>query len=540
MSEQRHGGWHAIDAALDAGASTLFTLSGAHIFPLYDAAVEGNTGSRMRLVDVRHEATAVFAAEATARLTRTPGFAAVTAGPGVTNAVTAITSARFNSAPVVLIGGRSPAFRWGTGALQEMDHVPLLESITKSAVTAASPESIGPAVAEAFRVALTPRRGPAFVDVPMDVFYTPSPYPGPAAARVPVAVEPVGLDQAVAELSRSERPVLVLGSGVYAAGAEVAARELAESLRIPVIANGMGRGVIPGSSPLLVNRARGKALGALGEADLVIVVGTELDFRLNYGSFGTARVVHVVESAEQVAAHATLAATVVGDLGAALAGLAGARVTDPEWAEALAAAVAEAKAGDTVLGSDETPLHPARVFGELLPRLTPETTVIGDGGDFVSFAGKYVEPELPGRWLDPGPFGALGTGLGYALATKVARPDDPAVLLLGDGAAGFSLMDAETLVRHGLPVVIVVGNNSAWGLEKHPMRLLHGYDVLADLGHETSYDGVVEALGGSGETVRTGTELGPALDRAFESGKPYLVNVLTDPEKPYPRSTTGL
>jgi acetolactate synthase-1/2/3 large subunit len=180
------------------------------------------------------------------------------------------------------------------------------------------------------------------------------------------------------------------------------------------------------------------------------------------------------------------------------------------------------------------------VYGELLPLLGDDAVVIGDGGDFVSWAGKLVEPARPGCWLDPGPYGCLGAGVGAAAAARVARPASQVVLLLGDGAAGMSLMDVDTLVRHRLPVVMVVGNNGAWGLEKHPMRMLYGYDVAADLRAETRYDGVVQALGGAGETVSRPDELGPALRRAFGSGVPYLVNVLTDPAVAYPRSTTGV
>ena len=185
-------------------------------------------------------------------------------------------------------------------------------------------------------------------------------------------------------------------------------------------------------------------------------------------------------------------------------------------------------------------MHPARIYGELLKVLDDDAVVIGDGGDFVSFAGKYIEPARPGGWLDPGPFGCLGTGLGYAIAARVARPAGQVVLLLGDGAAGFSLMDADTLVRHGLPVVVVCGNNAGWGLERHPMRALYGYDVAADLQPGCRYDEVVRALGGAGELVTEAADIGPALRRAFDAGVPYLVNVVTDPEIAYPRSTTGV
>jgi thiamine pyrophosphate-dependent acetolactate synthase large subunit-like protein len=172
--------------------------------------------------------------------------------------------------------------------------------------------------------------------------------------------------------------------------------------------------------------------------------------------------------------------------------------------------------------------------------LSDDTVIIGDGGDFVSYAGRYIEPRRPGCWLDPGPYGCLGTGLGYAIAARIARPSAPVVLLLGDGAAGFSLMDVDTLVRHRLPVVMVVGNNGVWGLEKHPMRFLYGYDVAAELAPQTRYDEVVKALGGAGETVTKPADIGAALRRGFGSDVPYLVNVITDPEVMYPRSTTGV
>jgi acetolactate synthase-1/2/3 large subunit len=193
-----------------------------------------------------------------------------------------------------------------------------------------------------------------------------------------------------------------------------------------------------------------------------------------------------------------------------------------------------------LLSAEADPIHPARIYGELVPRLADDSVVIGDGGDFVSFAGKYVEPQRPGGWLDPGPYGCLGAGLGSAIAARLARPSAQVVLLLGDGAAGFSLMDVDTLVRHDLPVVMVMGNNSAWGLEKGPMQMIYGYDVIADLAHRTRYDEVVKALGGGGETVTDPKEIGPAIDRAFDSGVPYLVNVITDVGATYPRNTFGI
>ena len=313
----------------------------------------------------------------------------------------------------------------------------------------------------------------------------------------------------------------------------------------------MGRGVIPGGHPLLVTKARGAALGG---ADLVVVAGTPLDFRLGYGVFGgkdgatPARVVHLADSPGQVSQHADLAAEASGDLTLVLDGLRDAvasLVRRPDWSAWVEQPAGHRRrpassATRALLSAEADPIHPARIYGELVPRLAEDAIVIGDGGDFVSFAGKFVEPKRPGGWLDPGPYGCLGAGLGAAIAARIARPSAQVVLLYGDGAAGMSLMDVDTLVRHNLPVVMVCGNNSAWGLEKGPMQMLYGYDVAADLAPQTRYDEVVPALGGAGETVTDPREIGPALDRAFAANVPYLVNVITDVNAPYPRNTFGI
>jgi thiamine pyrophosphate-dependent acetolactate synthase large subunit-like protein len=553
-----HGGAHALAAARQHGVSVMFTLSGGHVFPLYDAAVKpSGTDTPVRLLDVRHEQTAVFAAEATARLTRMPGLAVVTAGPGVTNSVSAVTTAWFNGAPVVVLAGRAPDHRWGAGSLQEMDHPPLLAPVTKRAWTEHDTAKVGDSVDEAFRLAATAHRGPVFLDISLEALYGQAEAgrpAGPASRPIPAPAPDGGdVDRIAGLLREARRPVLILGSDVWLGGAEDAAREAAEALRLPVIANGQARGVLPRGHELLVTRARS---AALRQADLVIVAGTPLDFRLGYGSFGPAdapaRVVHVADSPAGVATHVPLAASAAGDLTAFFGSLAasgapsasgapGASGADPGWGPGLAEAVRAALAADgPLLASSADPVHPARIYGELLKVLDDDAVVIGDGGDFVSFAGKYVEPARPGGWLDPGPFGCLGTGLGYAIAARIARPSAQVVLLLGDGAAGFSLMDADTLVRHGLPVVMICGNNAGWGLERHPMRSLYGYDVAADLQPGCRYDEVVRALGGAGELVTAPGDIGPALRRAFDSGVPYLVNVATDPEVAYPRSTTGV
>jgi acetolactate synthase-1/2/3 large subunit len=557
-----HGGAHAVAAARRHGVETMFTLSGGHVFPLYDGAVKADPP--MRIVDVRHEQTAVFAAEATARLSRTPGLAVLTAGPGVTNGMSAITTAHFNGSPLVVIAGRAPDYRWGSGSLQEIDHPVLLQAITKRAWTEHETARIGPATDEAFRIATARHRGPVFLDASLEaLFGAAAAEPGQpgganAATDPPDQPDPAAIDQIAGLLARASRPVLVLGSDVWLDGAHEAARAAAEELRLPVIANGQGRGVLPAGHDLLVSRARS---AALGEADLVIVAGTPLDFRLGYGEYGgkngtpPAQVVHVADAPSQLARHRELAAAAAGSLtafftqlGGAAAGPRPGRASWPweaggetGWLPRLQAASRQATAADApLLASEAEPIHPMRIYGELARILDDDAVVIGDGGDFVSYAGKHIEPRRPGGWLDPGPYGCLGTGLGYAIAARIARPSAQVVLLLGDGAAGFSLMDADTLVRHGLPVVMICGNNGIWGLEKHPMQALYGYDVAADLQPQCRYDQVVAALGGAGELVARPADIGPALRRGFDSGAPYLVNILTDPKNAYPRSTTGI
>lgn len=534
-----HGGLIAAAALQAQGVDTLFTLSGGHLFSLYDGCVKRG----VRLVDVRHEQTATFAAEGWAKVTRRLGAAALTAGPGITNGVSAITGAFLNGSPLLVLGGRAPALRWGQGSLQELDPVPIVATVTKSARTCARAEQIEAVIAEAAHQALTPQRGPAFVDFPLDVLFGQAKSTLRGAAAAPVSREPDSdVVNALGELlAAAERPVLMVGADVYWGRAEGALGRIAEGLRVPVFANGLGRGCLAADHPQAFSRARSMAFK---QADLVLVAGTPLDFRLGFGRFGAARVVHLMETAERVASHVDLAAGASGDLTGLLDGLCEATLTRgwrgaDAWLEHLRAEEDKRRTEErAMLTAESDPIHPGRVYGELLQRLDRDAIVVGDGGDFVSYAGKLVDSYVPGSFLDPGPFGCLGTGPGYALAAKMARPDRQVVLLLGDGAAGFSLGDFDTLARFGLEVVIVVGNNGCWGLEKHPMRQLFGYHVAAELSREARYDQVCRALGGAGERVERPAEIGAALERALDHrGGPYLLEVLTDPEDAYPRSS---
>ncbi len=534
----RHGGHLALDVLRAYGVQEMFTLSGGHVFPLYDAA----HATDFPIYDVRHEQTAVFAAEGVAKLARRLGLAVLTAGPGVTNGVSAVTTAHFNGSPVLVLGGRAPQWRWGAGSLQEIDHVPILASITKHAATVVATAAIQGDVARAADAALSGRRGPAFLDFPIDVIFAEADADADATGCHPPdrpEPDPSDVDSAARLIARAERPVLIAGSDVYADGAWVELAAAAEALRLPVFANGMGRGCLPADHELSFGRARRVATK---DADVVVVVGTPLDFRLSFGDFGEATVVHIVDSVQQRAKHVQVACSPAGDLRTVLAGLAayaGHRADHEDWLTTLREAETAARGKEEdALGAVNTPIAPSRIYGELRRVLARDAVVVCDGGDFVSYAGKYLDSYTPGCWLDPGPYGCLGTGQGYAMAARLTRPDAQVCLLLGDGAAGFSLMDVDSLVRHRLPVVMVVGNNGIWGLEKHPMRQMYGYDVAADLQPGLRYDDVVRALGGAGETVTEAADLPAALGRAFDAGVPYLVNVLTDPADAYPRSSS--
>ena len=536
MTITGHGGELALAALTPFGVRELFTLSGGHVFPLYDAAVK----QEVRIVDVRHEQTATFAAEGTAKLTRRPGVAVLTAGPGVTNGISAVTTAHFNGSPLIVLGGRAPQARWGAGSLQEFDHVPVLAPITKKAMTITDPNTIVEEIVGLAELADAPHRGPVFADFPLDVIFADGASPMPTGRIVHVhdEVDADELDRVGALIAAADRPALIAGSDVYWAGAWEELREAVERLRVPTFVNGLGRGCLAADHELAFSRTRGLLKT---EADLVIVVGTPLDFRLSFGRFGDAQVVHVVDDPSLRAAHVDAAASIAGNIQAVLRHWAVGNwpTTDHEpWVQRLRDLESKAAADEAPgLEADSSPIKPSRIYGEVRRRLDRDAVVVNDGGDFVSYSGKYIDSYEPGCWLDPGPYGCLGTGMGYAIAARIARPDKQVLVMMGDGAAGFSLMDADTLVRHNLPVVIVVGNNGIWGLEKHPMQAIYGYDVAAELTPGTRYDDVVEALGGAGEMVTRPEDIGPALDRGFASGVPYLVNVLTDPEDIYPRQS---
>jgi acetolactate synthase-1/2/3 large subunit len=556
QAELFHGGRLVARRLKARGVSRLFTLSGGHLFSIYD----GCRSEGIEIVDVRHESAAAFAAEGWAKVTREPGVCALTAGPGVTNGISAIASAQANHSPIVVLGGRAPALRWGQGSLQEIDHVPFVRPLTKLAATPTSAAEIPGLVEEAFALALRPHCGPTFVDFPLDYVFMEAAEPpaeelagGAEGTTGSTALTGSGaamladggaIERAAALLAEAERPVVMAGTDLYWGRGEGALLELVEALRVPVFLNGLARGCVPADHELFFSRTRGQALKG---ADVALVIGVPMDFRLGFGaSFGEETAIVAIDVAEPQRPHPReVAVELYGDLSRGLADLrsaahaAGARAeASAGWVAHLRAAERERREAERVELEDErAPLHPMRLYGELGKVLDRDAIVIGDGGDYVSYAGRVIDSYHPGCWLDPGPFGCLGAGPGYALAAKLARPRSQVVLLLGDGAFGFSAMEFDTLARHGVDVVGVMGNNGIWALEKHPMEFLYGYSVAAELRPATRYDEVVGALGGHGELVERPADVVPALERAFSAGVPALVNVLTDPAVVYPRKS---
>jgi acetolactate synthase-1/2/3 large subunit len=533
-----HGGRLVARTLASRGVSHLFSLSGGHLFSIYDGCREEG----IEVVDTRHEASAAWAAEGLAKATRRPGVCALTAGPGVTNGMSPLAGAQQNRSPLVVLGGRAPEMRWGSGSLQEIDHVPFVAPLTKSAQTVRETARIPEVTAAAIDGALAQPSGPTFVDYPLDVVFqeAEADVPGRSVGSAGGVVD--RSDEAAALLAGATRPAIMAGTGLYWAKAEVELQGLAEALGIPVFLNGMGRGCIAADHELCFSRARGKGLK---EADVALVVGVPLDFRLGFGaSFGEeTMIVYLDVEPSRLAATRQAEIELVGDIPSTLVALresagtaGGRRRNDDPWLAALRETEVERREGERGdLNDERAPLHPVRIYRELNDLLDRDAIVIGDGGDFVSYAGRFIETHVPGAWMDPGPFGCLGAGPGQAIGAAKAQPGRQICLLLGDGAFGFSGLEFDTMARHDLPVVGIVGNNGIWALEHHPMKFLYGYSLAAELRPATRYDRIADALGCHAELVSRPGELRPALERAFAAGRPALVNVLTDPEVVYPR-----
>ncbi len=528
------------------GVKHLFTLSGLHIAPIYAACVEEG----ISLVDTRHEQAAAHAADATARLSRGIGVCAVTAGPGVTDALTGIANAYAANSPVLLLGGAAPSFNAGKGSLQEMEQVDLFTRITKWSDRVPSPDRVPTYLAKAFRTMLTGRPGPVFLEVPWDVLSngveeSECPLPTAYRTRARQPGDPAFVSRAAQLLAGAERPAIVAGSSIHWDDAAAQLSELAERSGAAVYLNGAGRGSLAADHPHFFSHSR---KDALAEADVVLIVGTPLDFRLGYGAgiAETAKIVQVDNDAAEIGRNRAVDVGIAGDSHSVLEQLLAAippRRKGGSWLRQLRELEqAKAERQAAYERSDQVPIHHFRLAKDLdaVARAAGDSMFVADGGNWVAIAAKVIGLRKPGRWLDPGPLGCLGVGAPFAIASKLLHPDRPVFVIQGDGSFGFNGMDFDTALRFKLPMVVVVGNDAAWGQIRLPQVQLFGPEKSpATQLAPTRYDRVVEALGGHGELVTQPAQIRPALERALQSGTVACVNVILDPEAPAASGAQG-
>lgn len=530
-----HGGRLVARALKREGVDTIFTLCGGHIMTIYDGCLDEG----IRVVDVRHEQAAVMAADGMARVTRNPGFAAVTAGPGVMNGITGIANARAADSPVVTLGGQSDFARFGQGALQEGPQVPVVAPLTKWAASCYEARLLPDYIHTAFREAASPRTGPTFLEVPWDILFAEADEgerPGEKRTRVLASTRASerDLDAAARLLVEAERPVVVAGANVWWAQGEAQLRAFADAFQAPVYLNSLARGMLPRAHPHFLVHSRGKALA---EADVVLDLGTPFDFRMGFGEglAKDAKVIHAEPIASMVGRFPVDVA-LVGDLRVSLvelhARLRGRPAKDRSaWMQRLRAHD-EKKRADNEEGerADGSPMHALRFLKELNDIVDDDTIVVGDGGNIVALAGKVLEVSQPGHWLDPGPYGTLGVGLPFAMAAKLARPAKKVLVLSGDGAFGLNGMEIESCARQDIPVVCVVANDGAWNQIRDPQVMLYGEErgLATALNPNARYDLMAQAMGAHGERVSEPKEVGAAIERAFASGKASVVDVVID------------
>jgi len=531
MGERVQGGRLAARAIAAEGVDVVFTLSGGHVMPIY----EGCRQEGVRVIDVRHEQSAAHAAEAWGRVGRSCGVALVTAGPGVTGTVTAVASCFAAQAPLVVLGGARPLAQAEWGALQEFDQLALMRPITKWAAVCPSTARIPEYVAIAFRHALAPPRGPVYLELPADILFEEADAraQGPARAAPRAFGDPRELLKAADLLNRAERPAVVAGSGMWWDDAAKQLASFAENGHLPTYLNGSGRGSLPPGHELFFQHSRSTALE---QADVVCVIGAPLDFRLRYGRFGAEKLIHVHGDPRELGRNRVPDAAIVGDCAAVLGILADGVKAPADGRAAWLGSLRETErawwdAHGPEIHSDASPIHHYRLGRELDRALDPDTVVIGDGGDVVAAVSRVLRVHRPGHWLDPGPFGCLGVGPGYAIGVGAAGFGSRVVCVLGDGAFGLNGLDFDTLVRFSLPAVLVIGNDAAWGEVRVPQVGIYGTEgEMATTLAPSRYDRLCEVFGGHGEFVERPEEIVPALERALASGLPAIVNVMLDPD----------
>jgi len=538
-SDWAHGGDLVARQLVEFGVKHLFTLTGGHISTVYD----GVRFTDIELIDFRHEQAAVHAADAYARISRQPAVAALTAGPGVTGGLTGVANAFYAQSPVVTIGGRNPFVTDGAGNLQEAPHLELMSPVTKYSAAVYDSWRLGEVMYDAFQAATMPRTGPAYIDLPMDVQLSrmsvkslpPLRQLSKLSRQLP---DPDLIKEIAVKISKAKQPVVMAGTGAYWGRSEKALSEFLDTSKIPVYLNGMGRGLL-GKNHL--HQIYGGRKQALQGADLVLLLGVDIDFRLGFGQEGVfhreATLIQVDPDASKLGHNCNVDYAVNADISAFIeeltqqSNLIG-KTELSRWHKNL---LNNDKARNLQLtervAEPEGYVHPQNFVREVAEYLDPGATVIGDGGDIVSLFSGTHKPGGAGHWMDPGPFGCLGVGAPFAMAARLMRPSDQVAVIYGDGAFGFNGMEYESAVRQNLPFVGIMGNDGAWG----EMRNFHE-DIFGDeymeaqyLSHETSYEKIVEGCGGYAERVTSSAEIKPALERAFASGVPALVNVILDP-----------
>ncbi|SPF37869.1 Thiamine pyrophosphate enzyme TPP binding domain protein [Syntrophobacter sp. SbD1] len=516
------------------GIGAIFTLCGGHVMDIYNGCAEEG----IKIIDVRHEQTAAHAADAWTRLTGFPGLAVVTAGPGVTDAVTGVANAFRAQVPMLLIGGQVPLNSLLKGGLQELNNVEIMKPITKFSATVFETERIPEYMAMALREAYSGRPGPSFLEIPYDVLASaleetqvriPSGYRAKGGTRP----DPGDVERAAELLDRADRPAILAGTQVWLCRAVDSLKALAEKMQIPTYLNGAARGAFAPDSKFLFSRSRSHALS---RADVVIVVGTPFDFRLGYGDriAPGAKIIQVDLDYSELCHNRSTDVPINADIGPALKDLLEAvslRADRDVWRRELRAKENEILEKEReFLTSDEVPIHPLRLAREINDFLSDDSIFIADGGDVVTISANVIRTRKPGKWLDPGPLGTLGVGTPFAIAAKTAFPSTEVVALFGDGAFGCTGFDYDTLIRFNLPVVGIVANNAAWNQVRFLQLARYGPDRgnLASVLTPLRYDRVIEAMGGYGEQVVLPSEIRPALERAGSSGKPACVNVIVN------------
>ncbi|MBX3203810.1 MAG: acetolactate synthase [Labilithrix sp.] len=528
-----HGGRLVAQALKRHGTTHLFTLCGGHIQAIYDGCLDEG----IRVVDVRHEQTAGHAADGYARVTGRPGVCAVTAGPGVTDVVTAVANAQRAQVPLVCIGGAGPKVLCDMGSLQDMDHVALMRPITKWSVQVPETRRIAEYIDAAFRVAQANVPGPVFLEMPLDLLMNMHDDADlPATRPLDEPPRPAGDPRLVARaaelLAGAERPCFLVGSQLRWSPARERLAAVLERFGAPVFLNGMARGTLPHAHPLLFSRSR---RFALSQADVVFVLGTPFDFRVDYGRSPTwnegAKIVQIDLDGAELGRNRRVEVPIHADGGLVLEQLARelgeTKPAFEAWVGAVRADEDKRRAKMQLeIDSNDSPPNPLRVCAELGKRLGPNDVVIGDGGDFVATAAYVLKLQQPQLWMDPGPLGTLGVGPGYAMAAKLARPDANVVLVYGDGSFGLHGIEFEAMARQDIPVIALIGNDAGWTQIRRGQVDIYGPErAVATALEYTRYEKIVEACGGRGFWVEKIEELGPALDEAFACKKPACINV---------------